>query len=63
MTALYLRLHSWRGFSVVNIEPDLFHHVWRCGFFSVYICRACLLDAYRKIKNTVRHAVDMAEGK
>lgn len=53
MTALYIRLHNWRGFSLFNPEPDLFHHVWRLGFVSIYVCRQCLLNAYRKLRSTL----------
>ena len=63
MTALYFRLHGWRGFALANVEPDLFAHVFRLGFVTVYICRQCLLDAYRKLRRAIGDAVDVAEGR
>lgn len=59
MTSLYLRFHVWRGMSFVNIEPDLFHYVFKIGFVTVYICRRCLLDAYRKMKCTAQEALGL----
>ncbi len=58
MTGLYLRFHGWRGMSLVNIEPDLFHWVGRFGFVTVYVCKTCLLDAYRKLRRAIEKAVD-----
>lgn len=61
MTALYIRMHAWRGFSLTNIEPDLFSYVFRFGFCTLYVCRVCLLDAYRKLRRAVVCAVDRGE--
>lgn len=57
MTGLYLRFHGWRGVSLTNIEPDLFHYVFRLGFVTVYVCRRCILDAYRKVKCAAQEAL------
>lgn len=61
MTGLYFRFHGWRGVSLTNVEPDLFHHVVRLGFVTVYICKRCLLDAHHKLRGTVAEAVAIAE--
>jgi hypothetical protein len=63
VTALYLRLHRWRRPSLVNIEPDLFHHVYGLGFCTFYVCRVCLLEAYRRLRRTIERAVDDTEGR
>lgn len=57
MTALYLRFHRWRGFALTNVEPDLFHVVFRLGFVTVYVCKRCLLEAYRKLRSTIEEVV------
>lgn len=61
MTGLYLRFHVWRGVSLVNLEPDLFHYVVRLGFVTIYVCKRCLLDAYRKMRSAVQNAIAPAE--
>jgi hypothetical protein len=63
MTALYLRFHRWRGFALTNVEPDLFHVVFRLGFVTVYVCKRCLLDAYRKLRTTIEEVVGKEEGR
>lgn len=61
MTGLYLRFHRWHGFALTNIEPDLFSYVFKLGFVTVYVCRACVLEAYLRIKATVRQAVSLTD--
>jgi len=61
MTGVYIRLHRWRGFSRSNVEPDLFHYVAKLGFVTVYLCKVCLLDAYRKLRATVQEAIALAD--
>lgn len=61
MSAIYIRFHAWQGFSLVNCEPDLFHHVYKLGFCTVYVCRVCLLNAYRKLRATIEDAVSKSE--
>ena len=61
MTGIYIRIHRWRGFSRSNVEPDLFHHVARLGFVTVYLCKRCLLEAYRKLRETMQDAVARAD--
>lgn len=61
MTALYLRFHRWQGFALTNVEPDLFHVVFKLGFCTIYICKRCLFDAYRKMRCAVVDAVAMSE--
>lgn len=63
MTGVYIRFHHWRGFSISNIEPDLFHHVARLGFVTIYLCKVCFLQAYRKLRATVHEAVNNIEGR
>jgi hypothetical protein len=63
MTALYIRFHRWRRPSLVNIEPDLFHHVYGLGFVTVYVCKRCLLEAYRKLRTTIEEVVGKEEGR
>jgi hypothetical protein len=63
VTALYLRFHRWRRPSLVNIEPDLFHHVYGLGFVTVYVCKRCLLEAYRKLRTTIEEVVGKEEGR
>jgi hypothetical protein len=63
MTALYLRFHRWRGFALTNVEPDLFHVVFRLGFVTVYVCKRCLLEAYRKLRTTIEEVVGKEEGR
>ena len=63
MTGIYVAFHRWRGFSHGNTEPDLFHHVWVMGWATVYVCKACLIGAYRKLKATVRDAVNKTEAR
>ena len=53
MTGIYIRFHRWCGFSLFNAEPDLFHHVVKMGFVTVYIEKASLLAAYRKLRAAV----------
>ncbi len=57
MTGLYLRFHRWRGFALTNAEPDLFSYVYRLGFVTVYVCKRCLLEAYRRLRVTIEQAV------
>jgi hypothetical protein len=57
VTALYIRFHRWRGVTLFNSEPDLFSHVFRLGFVTVYVCRQCLLEAYRKLRRTIEEVV------
>lgn len=61
MTALYIRFHRWERPSRTNAEPDLFHHVIGLGFVTVYVCRQCLLNAYRKLRGTIVESVDEVE--
>jgi hypothetical protein len=63
MTALYIRFHRWRGFALTNVEPDLFHVVFRLGFVTVYVCKRCLLEAYRKLRTTIEEVVGKEEGR
>jgi hypothetical protein len=63
MNAIYLRFHRWRRPSLVNIEPDLFHHVYGLGFVTVYVCKRCLLEAYRKLRTTIEEVVGKEEGR
>lgn len=63
MTALYFRFHRWRRPSLVNIEPDLFHHVYGLGFVTVYVCRRCLLEAYRKLRRTIEDVIPKEDGR
>jgi len=58
MTALYIRFHRWQGFALTNVEPDLFSYVFKLGFVTVYVCKQCLLGAYRKLRRTIERAVD-----
>lgn len=62
MTGLYVRFHGWRGMSLANIEPDLFHHVFGLGFVTVYVCKRCILDAYRKMKCAAQEALAKLNG-
>ena len=57
MTALYLRFHRWQGFALTNLEPDLFSYVFKMGFVTVYVCKQCLLEAYRKLRRTIEEVV------
>ncbi len=57
MTALYVRFHRWQGFALTNLEPDLFSYVFKLGFCTVYVCRQCLLEAYRKLRRTIEEVV------
>lgn len=57
MTGLYFRFHGWRGFSLANDQGDFFHYVWRLGFVTIYVCRICVLDAYRNMKVAARDAL------
>jgi hypothetical protein len=62
MTALYIRFHRWRGcLSLPNVEPDLFHFVFGLGFATVYVEKASLLEAYRKLRRTIDEAVRKSE--
>lgn len=61
MTALYIRFHRWERPSRTNAVPDLFHHVFGVGFVTVYVCRLCLLNAYRKLKGTIQEAVSKTD--
>lgn len=61
MTALYLRFHRWRGFALTNVEPDLFSYVFRFGFCTVYVCRACLIDTIRKLREAISEAIRKSE--
>ena len=61
MTALYIRFHGWERPSRTNAEPDLFHWVCGCGFFTVYVCKQCLLNAYRKLRATVQQSVETVD--
>lgn len=61
MTALYIRFHRWRGFALTNVEPELFHVVYKLGFCTVYVCKQCLLGAYRKLRRTIEEAVIKVE--
>lgn len=63
MTGLYLRFHGWRGVALTNVEPDLFSYVFRLGFCTLYVCRTCLLDAYRKLRRTMQGEIDRHEGR
>jgi hypothetical protein len=63
MKALYTRFHPWQGFALTNIEPDLFSHVYKFGFCTIYLCRGCLLNAYLRMRATVADAVHMSEGR
>jgi hypothetical protein len=60
---ILIRFHRWRGFTLFNAEPDLFSHVFKLGFVTVYVCRVCLLAAYRKLRSTIAEAVNMTEGR
>lgn len=62
MKGIYIRFHRWRGcMSIPNIEPDLFHYVFGCGFFTIYIEKKSLLEAYRKLRSTIDEAVRKSE--
>lgn len=61
MKAIYLRFHRWRGMTLFNSEPDLFSHVFKLGFVTVYVCKRCLLEAYRKLRSTIEDAVGRNE--
>lgn len=58
MTGIYIRFHRWLGVALTNIEPDLFSYVFRLGFVTVYVCRNCLLEAYRKLRAAIVQATD-----
>lgn len=59
MKALYITFHGWRGINLANSEPDLFSYVWRLGFVTVYVCKRCILDAYRRMRCTARDALGL----
>lgn len=61
MNPIYIRFHRWRSVSLFNPERDLFHHVARLGFVTIYVCKRCLLDAYRRMRCTVADAVAMSD--
>jgi hypothetical protein len=61
VTALYVCFHRWRGFALTNVEPDLFHVVFKLGFCTLYVCKRCLVDAYRKLRCTVVDAVSKSD--
>lgn len=63
MTALYIRFHRWNGFALTNLEPDLFSYVFKFGFVTVYVCRQCLLGAYRKLRRTIEDVVARDDGR
>jgi hypothetical protein len=57
VTGIYIRFHRWCGFSLFNAEQDLFHHVVKVGFVTVYIEKASLLAAYRKLRTAIAERV------
>jgi hypothetical protein len=63
VTAVYIRFHRWQGFALTNLEPDLFSYVFKVGFCTIYVCKQCLLEAYRKLRRTIERAVDDTEGR
>lgn len=58
MSGVYLRFHWWRRPSFANGQGDLFHCVFGLGFCTVYLCRRCLLEAYRKLRTTIEDVVE-----
>lgn len=61
MTALYIRFHRWQGFALTNVEPDLFSYVFKLGFCTVYVCKACLLGTIRKLRGAIADAINKSE--
>lgn len=57
MTAAYIRFHAWRAFRLRPDEPELFHIVIAMGFVSLFICRTCLIDARRKLRDAMAERV------
>ena len=57
-----ISLHMWRGVGP-DVEPDLFVFRFRLGFITVSVCRASLLEAYRKLRRTIERAIDDTEGR
>jgi hypothetical protein len=37
--------------------------VFRLGFVTVYVCKRCLLEAYRKLRTTIEEVVGKEEGR
>ena len=60
LPGIYIAFHGWRGFNLANAEPDLFSIVFRLGFVTLYVCRRCLVEAYRRLRSTMVYAVSDA---
>ena len=39
--------HGWRGIHGYTDNPDLFHLRITCGFFTIFLCRFCVVDRLR----------------
>ena len=57
-----LSLHWWRGIGP-DIEPDLFLFRYRFGIFTVSVCKVCLLDRYRMLRETMVKRVEADEAR
>lgn len=63
MKGLYIRFHRWCGFSRANLEPDLFHWVFKVGFVTLYVEKKSLLEAYRKLRRTIEDVIPKEDGR
>lgn len=57
MTALYLRFHRWSGFALEPDEPDLFHAQVCFGFATLFVCKVCLIEARRKLRQAITERI------
>lgn len=63
MTAIYLRFHRWRGFPLhAEEQRDLFHVVIPMGFATLFVCRVCLIEARRKLRQTISDVLPGDDG-
>lgn len=57
---LTLELHWWRGIGP-TVQRDLFWYGYRFGFLTLSICRVCVIESYRKLRETIEQSVETSE--
>jgi hypothetical protein len=47
-----LELHWWRGIGP-TVQRDLFFYGFRFGFLTLSICRVCVIDSYKILREAI----------
>lgn len=57
-----IEIHAWRGLGPV-LQKDLFYFGFRLGFVTLSICRVCVIDSYKMLRESIEARISADEKK